>query len=126
MAPRPRTILTLAAAAALTATASVAAVQPASAALAANAAAPTIIRTACPGGIWAITTKPARGFNPLTATTGQLEANNYPTPPAKADTAAYEQWRKLALSPAALTSSCPNTTPSDHSSGGSVRTAVSP
>lgn len=126
MAPRPRIILTLAAAAALTATAGVAAVQPASAAVAANVAAPTIIRTACPGGVWAITTRPAKGFNPLTATTAQLEANNYPTPPAKTDTAAYGQWKKFVLSPTALTSACPNTTPNDHSSGGAIQTTVSP
>lgn len=125
MQPRAR-IITAAAVVALTAAAGMVTAQPASAAPAANAAAPTITRTACPGGIWAITTKPAKGFDPLTATMTQLEANNYPTPPSKADSAAYEQWKKFALSPAALTSSCPNTTPSDHSSGGSVRAAVSP
>jgi hypothetical protein len=88
-----------AAMAAFTTAAGMVAAQPASAALAANAAAPTITRTACPGGIWAITTKPAKGFDLLTATTAQLEANNYPTPPAKTDSAAYEQWKKFALSP---------------------------
>lgn len=127
---RVSTVLTTAVAVTVTAgiaAPGIAAAQPASAATAANAAAPTVIRTPCPGGTWAITTKPAKGFSPLTATAAQLEANNYPAPPPKSHTAAYSQWKKFVLTPAALASACPNTKPIDRSSGGTrFKTAVTP
>jgi Peptidase A4 family len=123
---KSRTVLATAAATVI-ATTGIAMAPPAAAAVTANAAAPTIIRTACPGGIWAITTKPAAGFNPLTATSAQLAANNYAASPAKTDTTAYAQWKKFVLSPSALTSACPSTTSNGRSSGGgALRTAVSP
>jgi hypothetical protein len=118
---RARSILAAAAGAAAvavtTATAGIAAAGPASAAITPNAVAPTIAYTRCAGDVLAITTKPAKGFNPLTATTAQLEANNYPLPP-NTGTAAYRQWKKFVASPKVLTSSCPNTTkPNNHSDG---------
>jgi hypothetical protein len=82
--------------------------QPAHAALNPNAMAPRITRTACPGGIWAIHTTPARGFNPLTATTAELNANNYPTRPATTSSKAYAHWKKFVSTPAALASTCPH------------------
>jgi Peptidase A4 family len=127
---RARSVLAAAAAAAAVttiATAGIAAAQPASAATTPNAVAPKIAYTRCPGGILAITTKPAKGFNPLTATTAQLEANNYPSPPPKTQTAAYGQWKKFVVSPRALTSTCPNTKPNNHRDAGTTfKTPVLP
>ena len=126
---RARTVLAAAAAvaAAVTATAGIAAATPASAATAPNAVAPKIAYTRCPGGVLAITTKPAKGFNPLTATTAQLEANNYPSPPSNTHTAVYGQWKKLVVSPRVLTSACPNTKQNNRSGGGTAfKTPVLP
>lgn len=92
----------------------------------ANAMAPTITRTACPGGIVAIHTTPAKGFNPLTATIAQLNANNYPLPPAKSDKRGYAQWKKFVVTPKALASACPSTHKSDRSSGGLPATVIRP
>ena len=122
---RSRTVLAAAAAAvAVTATVSagVVAARPASAAITPNATAPAISYTRCPGGVVAITTKPARGFNPLTATTAQLEANNYPAPPAKTNIAAFGQWKKFVASPGVLVSACPNAKPDNRSDGGAAFT----
>jgi hypothetical protein len=130
---RARSVLAAAATAAAvvavttTATAGIAAAQPVSAATTPNALAPKIAYTSCPGGVLAITTKPAKGFNPLTATAAQLEANNYPSPPPNTQTAAYGQWKKFVVSPGVLTSACPNTKPNNHSDGGATfKTPVLP
>jgi hypothetical protein len=127
-----RSVLAAAAAAATaavitTATAGIASAHPVSAATTPNALAPTIAYTRCPGGILAITTKPAKGFNPLTATTAELAANNYPSPPLNTRSAAYGQWQKFVVSPGALTSSCPSIKPNNHSDAGAPsKTPVHP
>ena len=112
--PRFLPVLLLAGAAAVgAAQSSVAAINP-------DAMAPTITRTACPGGIWAIHTTPARGFNPLTATTAELNANNYPLRPPKSNPRGLAQWKKFVVKPAVLANSCPSIRKSNHA-GGALR-----
>jgi hypothetical protein len=47
-----------------------------------------------------------QGFNPLTATVAELNANNYPARPARRNVSAYAQWKRFAVKPAATRSSC--------------------
>jgi Peptidase A4 family len=117
---RARTVLAAAAAAAVVAATGTVAAHPASAATTPNAIAPKIAYFRCPGGVTAITTRPAKGFNPLTATAAQLEANNYPSPPSKTDTVAYRQWKKFVVSPGALTSACPKSKQINRRDGGAA------
>ncbi len=90
-------------------TAATAAVATAPAALGAaspNALPPTVSRTYCGHGAWSFSAIPAKGFNPLTATAAQLNANGYPIRPARADAHEYAQWRKFAVSYRPARSSC--------------------
>jgi len=73
-----------------------------------NAVAPTYVPRSCGNGGSAITTVPAKGFNPLTATAAELEANDYPPRPARSDRQDYATWRKFVLSPNATVSTCPD------------------
>jgi hypothetical protein len=124
--PKILTVLLLAAAAGVgAAQPSLAAIAP-HAVIAPDAMAPMITRTACGGGIWAIHTTPARGFNPLTATVAELNANNYPLPPAKTNARAYARWKKFVVTPKALASTCPSTHRTNRSSGGLPATVVRP
>jgi Peptidase A4 family len=71
-----------------------------------DAAAPTFLYHDCGGGIRAITTVPARGFSPLTASAAELAANNYPPRPSRRDRKNYRTWRKYVLSSNATVSTC--------------------
>jgi Peptidase A4 family len=71
-----------------------------------NSLAPKISRAYCGHGIWSIRTSPVRGFNPLTATAAELNANNYPMRPPVADAHEYAQWKKFAVSHSATGSTC--------------------
>ena len=71
-----------------------------------DAAAPTFQYHDCGGGIRAITTVPAKGFSPLTATAAELTANNYPPRPSRSDHKNYRTWRKYVLSSKATVSTC--------------------
>jgi hypothetical protein len=72
-----------------------------------NTVRPQISRTYCGHGVWVVSTFPAKGFNPLTATTAELNANNYPLRPPASKKSEYAQWKKFAVKPAATRSSCP-------------------
>jgi hypothetical protein len=106
---KPATILAavlLCAGTAATAIPAVAATPAAQRAAKPDALAPTISRTYCGHGAWSFSAIPARGFNPLTATAAQLNANDYPMRPARTDAHEYAQWRKFAVSYRPARSSC--------------------
>lgn len=84
----------------------VAAAPNAAGAVSPNSLAPTISRTYCGHGVWSIHTSPARGFDPLTATAAELNANNYPMRPPADDAHEYAQWKKFAVSHSATGSTC--------------------
>jgi Peptidase A4 family len=71
-----------------------------------DALTPSVSRTYCGNNIWAVTIKPARGFNPLTATATQLESNGYPARPSSANGRAFVQWRSIATTHAGTIGSC--------------------
>jgi len=87
-----------------------------------NAVAPTFIDQSCGDGQAAITTVTAKGFDPLTASASELEANNYPPRPARSDPQDYATWKKLVLSPSATVSTCAET--SERTAGRPVMTAA--
>jgi hypothetical protein len=71
-----------------------------------DSAAPVISRAYCGYSIWAVSTIPARGFSPLTATADELERNGYPPRAAAGDRLASTQWRRLVTAPGVTRSSC--------------------
>jgi Peptidase A4 family len=91
-----------------------------------DSAVPATSQFYCGHGIWAVSTFPARGFNPLAATTGELERNGYPPRPAASDPVAFAQWRRLVTTPGATRSSCAGLREVDRTSGSPLAPAGHP
>lgn len=77
-----------------------------------SSAAPEVRRIDCleSGGYVTVVT-PASGFNPLTATDDELEANGFSPRPDRAD-ASYAEWAKYATGPIRRIDKCPDPTQS--------------
>jgi hypothetical protein len=71
-----------------------------------DALAPSVTSAYCGNNIWAVSIAPARSFNPLTATAGQLEANGYPPRPAASDRHGLGTWQKFTAAHREEKSSC--------------------
>ena len=79
-----------------------------------NSAPPSSTSLDCGNGVAAVTLTPAAGFDPLTATDDELEANGLPTRPA--DAADLPTWTGYVTAPRKATA-CP-TESADHTTGG--------
>jgi hypothetical protein len=107
--PRLRAIVILmlaAATSAFLATSPATAATPSTAAANPNSIAPKVSSKYCGADIWAVTITPAKGFNPVTASAGQLEANGYAQKPSKSNARAYAQWRSTSIAHPGTKGSC--------------------
>ncbi len=85
---------------------------------------PTVTSAYCGHGISAVSVTPARGFNPLTATAAELEANGYPARPAASRAPDVATWRTFVARHKAEKSACNSFRPSDISHQASVSPPV--
>lgn len=83
-----------------------AAAAPAAVATNPNTLAPLVTKAYCGNDVWAVNITPAKGFNPLTASAAQLDANGYPAKPQATNTRAMTQWRSFATTHFAEKTSC--------------------
>jgi Peptidase A4 family len=91
---------------------------PAFAATSPDAVAPRVIATSCGHRIYSLTTIPAAGFNPLTATPAQLSANNFPARPSPSHPVALAQWKRFVARAGATRSTCAGLRLTHQTSGG--------
>ena len=89
-----------------------------------NARPPTVTSTHCGGHISAINIRPGRGFDPLTATDSQLEANGMPARPAARS--GLRLWRSYVTSHPRSVSSCAHLHADAHEFHGPVAPADPP
>jgi Peptidase A4 family len=110
--PRFRVLSAAALAAAGVAAVSMVMVQPAAVATVnPDVQAPVTTVTSCGNGVSAVSITPAKGFNPQTATTAELDANGFPERPSSADTHEFGQWRSFVTSHSSMRSSCASLRP---------------
>jgi hypothetical protein len=89
----------------------------------ADTLAPTVTSAYCGHDTWAVSVTPAAGFDPLTATAAQLNANGFPERPRASDRHEYAQWRSFATRHAAEKTSCSGVTSEPAAHAGPSRPA---